>query len=130
MPMFAITSMYAGAAALMFVYLTLGVSRQRIRHKVSIGDGNNRAVLVAIRAQGNFVEYVPIGLILMAAVESRGAPELAVHALGAMLIGGRLMHAIGFTRRPQILILRQVGIVLNLVMLLAAGLGLLAHALM
>lgn len=128
--MFAITSLYAGAAALMFVYLTLGVSRQRIKHKVSIGDGDNRAVLVAIRAQGNFVEYVPIGLILMAAVEAQGAPALAVHAVGAMLIGGRLMHAIGFTRRPQILILRQLGTVLNLLMVLAAGLGILAHALL
>lgn len=127
--MFVITSIYAGAAALMFVYLTLGVSRQRIRHKVSIGDGDNRAVLVAIRAQGNFVEYVPIGLILMAAVENQGAPAMAMHALGVMLIGGRILHAIGFTKRPQILILRQVGIVLNLVMVLAAGLGLLAHAL-
>ena len=128
--MFAITSLYAGAAALMFVYLTLGVSRQRIKHKVSIGDGDNRAVLVAIRAQGNFVEYVPIGLILMAAVEAQGAPALAVHAVGAMLIGGRLMHAIDFTRRPQILILRQLGTVLNLLMVLAAGLGILAHALL
>ena len=128
--MFAITSLYAGAAALMCVYLTLGVSRQRIKHKVSIGDGDNRAVLVAIRAQGNFVEYVPIGLILMAAVEAQGAPALAVHAVGAMLIGGRLMHAIGFTRRPQILILRQLGTVLNLLMVLAAGLGILAHALL
>ena len=87
-------------------------------------------MLVAIRAQGNFVEYVPIGLILMAAVEAQGAPALAVHAVGAMLIGGRLMHAIGFTRRPQILILRQLGTVLNLLMVLAAGLGILAHALL
>ncbi len=126
--MFAITSLYAGAAALMFVYLTLGVSRQRIRHQVSIGDGENRAVLVAIRAQGNFVEFVPISLILMAAVETQGAPALAVHALGVMLIGGRICHAVGFTRRPQILILRQIGTVLNLLMVLAAGLGILAHA--
>ncbi|WP_122075383.1 MAPEG family protein [Pseudophaeobacter sp. EL27] len=128
--MLAITSLYAGAAALMFVYLTLAVSRLRIKHRVSVGDGDNRAILVAIRAQGNFVEYTPIGLILMAAAETQGAPTLALHALGAMLIGGRLLHAIGFTRHPQILILRQAGIVLNLVMVLAAGLGILAHALL
>ncbi len=66
----------------------------------------------------------------MATVETQGAPALALHALGAMLIGGRLLHAIGFTRRPQILILRQAGILMNLVMVLAAGLGILAHALL
>ncbi len=49
--MLAITSLYAGAAALMFVYLTLAVSRLRIKHRISVGDGDNRAVLVAIRAQ-------------------------------------------------------------------------------
>ena len=128
--MFPITSLYAGAAALLFLYLTLGVSRMRIRHKVSIGDGGNRSVLVAIRAQGNFVEYVALGLILLALSEVQGAPALAVHALGLLLVGGRLLHMIGFTARPQILILRQVGVVCNLLMVLLAGLGLIAHALM
>ncbi|MDE4097822.1 MAPEG family protein [Pseudophaeobacter sp. 1A16562] len=127
--MLPITSLYAGGAALLFVYLSLGVSRQRLKHKISVGDGGNRALLMAIRAQGNFVEYTALGLVLLALSEAQGAPALATHALGVMLLGGRLMHAVGFTARPQILILRQAGIVLNLLMLLVAGLGLIAHAL-
>ena len=38
----------------------------RNRHKIGIGDGGDKALARKIRVHGNFVEYVPLGLLLMA----------------------------------------------------------------
>ena len=59
---------------------------------------------------------------------SRPGPLAAGLVAGLLMLAGSA--ALWLTAaRPQILILRQAGIVLNLLMLLVAGLGLIAHAL-
>jgi uncharacterized membrane protein YecN with MAPEG domain len=49
----------------------------------------------ALRVQANFVENVPIGLLLLAALELQGAATAALHAFGAGLLACRLLHAWG-----------------------------------
>jgi uncharacterized protein len=48
-----------------------------------------------IRAQGNFIEYVPLGLISLGLVEAQVAPAWTVVGIGIVLAFGRLLHAIG-----------------------------------
>ncbi|MGG6265411.1 MAPEG family protein [Leptolyngbya sp. AN03gr2] len=48
-----------------------------------------------IRAQGNFIEYVPLGLLLLLALEWEKAPAAFLWLLGAMLILARIAHAWG-----------------------------------
>ena len=61
--------------------------------------------------------------------ELQGAPGIALHAIGLTLLAGRLMHAIGFSRTPQIIPLRVAGMVLTYAALLLGALGILAHGL-
>lgn len=128
--MFALTGVYAGALALLLVALSAGVIRQRARAKVSLGDGGDPGLIRWIRAQGNFVEYVPLALLVIALAEARGAPALAVHALGAALVLGRLLHAWGMTRARDLHPARGAGMVLTFAVLLLGGAGLVVHGLL
>ena len=124
-----VTSLYAGLIALLFVTLSLRVILVRRRERVSVGDGGSKALIKAMRTQANCAEYAPIGLILLALAEFQGAPALALHSLGAMLLAGRLMHAYGFGHTPQFVPVRQLGMVLTFTMIGLAALACIAHAL-
>ena len=127
--MFAITSIYAGLLAILFVTLSVRVILHRRRAKALIGDCGDKALFHAIRVHGNFIEYTPYAVLLIALSEAQGAPGWAVHLLGIMLVGGRLLHVWGFGRDPQILVLRQIGMLSTFAVLILTGLGLIFHAL-
>lgn len=91
-------AVFAGANLLILFVLALLVVQARIKHKVTLGDGGNPAVLQAMRAHANGVEYVPaalVGLALLAFLEP--APVEAVLALGGTLTLARLFHAVGLS---------------------------------
>ena len=71
-----------------------------------------------------------LGLILLVLVELRGAPPMAVHALGLMLLGGRVLHALSFRGVKPDERLRAPGMGLTFAMLVFSSLGLLGHALL
>ncbi len=48
-----------------------------------------------MRRHANFIEYVPLALILIGLLEFNGAPTLAIHALGGGLVVFRIAHAVG-----------------------------------
>lgn len=88
-----VTALYAGLAALILVALSVRVIAGRYKARVLSGDGGDQGLARRIRAQGNFTEYVPVSLIVMAVLEMAKTSVLLVHALGAALIVGRLAHA-------------------------------------
>lgn len=90
-----ITSIYASLTALLIVKLTLSVIKLRRKYRVSVGDGGNEALQLAIRAHSNAVEYIPITLMLLLMLELNGMPKILIHILGVTLIVGRILHAIG-----------------------------------
>jgi hypothetical protein len=61
-----VTLATAGALGIIYLVLAARVVRGRWTHRVSLGDGGNAAMQRLIRAHGNFGEYVPMLLILMA----------------------------------------------------------------
>ena len=128
MPALDATPLYAGLLALLLVALSLNVIHARIRGNVSVGDGGNKAVIKAMRVQANCAEYAPMGVILLALAELQGTPLWVLHLLGSTLLAGRLIHAAGFGATPQIVSLRQLGMVLTFAMLTFTALGLLGHA--
>ncbi|SDF77920.1 MAPEG family protein [Sulfitobacter delicatus] len=123
-----ITATYAALNALVFLGLSWHVIAYRRAKLISLGDTGDKALLKRMRAQANAAEYMPIALILLALTEANGAPPLAVHGLGLMLIAGRILHPLGFAVTPQKIILRQIGMLLTLAMIALSALGLLAHA--
>ncbi|MFN4164583.1 MAG: MAPEG family protein [Ferrovibrio sp.] len=126
MPPFAVTPLYAALCAILLITLSLRVARLRNNLKVALGDGGERALQKAIRVQGNFVEYVPMALLLLFLLElSRQAPLWALHALGASLLLGRILHAIGLTTTAGLSFGRFVGTLLTFGMILITAIWLL-----
>jgi uncharacterized membrane protein YecN with MAPEG domain len=124
-----ILPIYASLIALLYVALSVRVVRYRRANKISVGDHGHKALEARMRAQANCGEYAPIGLVLILLVELQGAPAVAIHILGLMLLIGRLMHAIGFSKHPQIMGLRVGGMVLTFSTLVFSSLGLILHSL-
>ena len=91
-------AVYTGVNILLLLILAFGVVGARQKHKVTIGDGGNPAVLQAIRAHANAAEYIPAGiagLVLLAILEP--VSLLMVQGLGGLLTFGRVLHAIGLS---------------------------------
>lgn len=123
--MLIITTLTASFLAALFIYLSIGVIRLRRQHKVGLGSGGVDDLERAIRAQGNFAEYVPIALILMACLEFNGAPVWLVAILGVGLVIGRVVHAIGINQPPPHFSKRIIGMrltITTLVLLLVSNL--------
>ncbi len=124
-----VTSLYAALVAMLFLVLSWRVIARRRSQKVSLGDGDDRALRRRIRAQANCSEYAPLGLILLGFAESLDTPVWVLHGLGLMLLAGRVMHGLALTRETPSMLLRQAGMLLTLIMLGLSALGLAAHAL-
>ncbi len=93
-----ITGFYGGLFAIMLVVLTRRVVRRRRSKHIGILSGGDQEMAQAIRVHGNFIEYVPIVLILMALLELNGMPFYVLHALGITMLAGRIAHAMGLSR--------------------------------
>jgi uncharacterized membrane protein YecN with MAPEG domain len=122
-------ALYAGLSGLVVLVLALLVSRARRKHGVTLGDGGNQAVLRAQRAHGNAVEYIPIVLILLLTLASLKASIWLIHAVGAMLVVGRLFFAIGLHQSAGLSVGRGLGMVLTWAALLIAAVACLFYAL-
>ena len=86
---------YASISALLITWLSMNVVYKRREHRVSIGDGDNEILATAMAAQSNAIEYIPIYLLLLFALEYNQGNVWLVHGFGVALIAGRLIHARG-----------------------------------
>ncbi|MGH7291342.1 MAG: MAPEG family protein [Myxococcota bacterium] len=119
---FAITLAYAGALGLWFVILTIRVLQGRVgKGAPSLGDGGDVSMLRRIRGHANFAEYVPFTLLMIGLLEASGTAAWIIHALGATLLAGRLLHGYAFAFTTYNVFGRSAGIVLTLLSLLAAS---------
>lgn len=125
-----ITSLYASLAVLLIVRLSIAVIKLRRKNRVSVGDGGVEEMQLAIRTHANGVEYIPITLLLLLTLELNGAPAILIHILGATLLVGRMLHAMGLPEKDfkkrvlgmQITIYLLIGLaILNIVFLAFAG---------
>ena len=112
-----ITGFYAALLGLMFLVLSYRVIGARRRYGVALGDGGHPDLTARIRVQGNFAENIPLGLLLMLLVEMRGAPLLSIHAMGIILIVGRVSHAYALQR--SVIRWRVTGMVLTHIVILS-----------
>jgi uncharacterized membrane protein YecN with MAPEG domain len=85
------------AIALIPIWLVLWIRVTSIRSAIgcSIGDAGDMKLLQKIRQHGNFIEWVPLILVLMILAEAQGTDALWLHAAGALLVIGRLAHPFG-----------------------------------
>jgi len=126
-----VTLTAAGVLGLMYTALSINVVRYRVATKTMLGDGagkpGSEALNLAIRVHGNFMEYVPLALILLGGIEAAGAPRVMVLALAVALVVGRLMHPFGMTQ-PAPNIFRAGGAILTFMVIIVASITALAIA--
>ena len=98
--MLIVTAIIASLLTIIFIKLSFAVIGLRRKNRVGLGSGGHDDLERAIRAQGNFAEYVPFGIILIACMELNNAPWWLVLIPGVTLIIGRLIHAVGINELP------------------------------
>jgi uncharacterized membrane protein YecN with MAPEG domain len=118
------TALYAAILAGLFLVLSIRVIGARRRYRVAFG-APHRLLERAVRAHGNFAEYVPMALILLGLNEGMGMPAGFVHALGSALVVARGLHAWGISQEPEALRWRVAGMVLTFAVLGTAAAALL-----
>jgi uncharacterized membrane protein YecN with MAPEG domain len=113
-----VTPLYAAVLALWLLILSSRVIRERRAARVSLGDGGNRKLQRAIRGHANFVEYVPLALLMLALLEIARFSIYLLHALGIALLCGRLLHGYAFAFTAESRFGRSVGTAITFIVLL------------
>ncbi|MEM9530138.1 MAG: MAPEG family protein [Pseudomonadota bacterium] len=90
-----ITILYAGILGVLSLVLASIAGNMRGKKQISVGDGGDQEMLLAMRRHGNFVEYVPLALVLIWMLETQGVSPTAIHSLGIALVVTRAVHAFG-----------------------------------
>lgn len=125
--MVAVTLLYAGVLGLLMAVLSIRVPMRRGALDVPYGDGEDTSLRTRIRAFGNFIEYVPMVLVLMALLELEQIGATWLHGLGATLVGARLLHALTYRGKCQLDANEKIGRAVSamstwMVLVAAAGL--------
>ena len=92
-----ITLMYASIFALFALFLSFKAGSFRSKTGLSIlfGEPANMELAEKVRRHQNFLEYVPIFLIVFGAIEINGGSTMFLYVVGDLLILVRIAHAVG-----------------------------------
>lgn len=118
-----ITGLYAGALSLVMLALASRVSAERMKLGASLGTEAAPSLLEAVRRHGNFVEWVPSALLLMAVCELDGLGRAALHAAGLSLLLGRVLHPMGIKHDVIPQPMRLLGATITFVVVFALALA-------
>lgn len=124
-----ITSFYSGLIALLYLGLSINVIRNRFRFRQSLGHGQEAQLERAIRIHGNFSEYVPIIITMMALLELGKGSSATMHFFGATLFLGRVFHAFGISYVKSPNPFRTLGMVATFTCLIGLSIKLITFAL-
>lgn len=112
-----ITLSAAGAAAILNIWLAVRIGMVRRARHIWMGDGGDTALVARMRAQANFIEYTPITLILVGAIELArpGSPWL-LGTVGLFMLG-RIAHGLGMDG-GRLMPLRMIGALTTMAVLI------------
>ena len=120
-------ALWSGLLLLLLMVLSVRVVLNRRKHKVLLGDGKESQITLRSRVFGNAAEYIPVGVGALALLALLGMPAMAIHAVGGVLLAGRLIHAVSLSDRKPTRG-RVLGMALTYVALFVAGGMLVVHA--
>ena len=120
-----VTLIFAAIFGFMHVVFTLRVGNYRFKSKISLGDGGDRELLKRVRAQGNFIENVPIALLLILLNDLDGAEDNTLMLMGSILLISRLTHYLTIVTVKLPWILRPLSMLGTLGTIIAASVMLL-----
>jgi len=108
-----ITTLITSIFVFLIVPLSMQITMKRIKlGNIAIGDGNNDDLRKKIETLGNFSEYVPLGLILLAVFEYKFGSTMSVAFYGGVFLLCRVIHLIGmlYTSTP---LLRAIAMIVQ-----------------
>ena len=123
-----ITPIYVALLGILFIPFTMRVGFYRIKNKIDLGDGGDAEMIKRIRGQGNFIETVPLAVVLIVLMEILGASDAWLHGVGAALVIGRLSHYLGITELGPF-VCRPIGMFLTIGVYLVAPIWILLDVL-
>ena len=112
---------WSGLLILLLVGLAFRVIANRRRHRILFGDGGVQQMTVATRAFGNAAEYIPAGVGALILLALLGYQTWVIHAVGAVLLAGRLIHGVGLSHGKGPGPGRMIGMSLTVTALIAAA---------
>lgn len=122
----AVTPIYAALLALLLIVLSTRVVMYRRQNRVDIGDQGHPRLQRLVRAQANFIEYVPITILLLGMLELAGASAAGLHTLGTVLFLARLAHGFGLVTKVGASPGRVVGVLATFSVIIVSAVWLLA----
>jgi len=110
----------AAALSLLLVTLSLNISRLRLAHKISFGDGGIKELMLAVRAHGNSLEQSVIFILLFYFSETNAHvdPRIAL-ALGSAFVLTRIIYCAALFKR--MLPIRQIAHAMTLLLQIATA---------
>ena len=120
-----ITIIFAAIFAILHVIFTLRVGGYRFTSKISFGDGGDMELRNRMRGHGNFIENVPIGLLLLLLNELNGLADSWLIALGSVFLLSRVVHYLMIVTRRLPVVLRPLSMLGTLGTILTTGILLL-----
>lgn len=113
-------SIYTAATlSLLLLTLSINISRLRLAHKISFGDGGVKELAMAVRAHGNSLEQSVVFIPLLYLMEAHTNPDpRIVLALGGTFILLRVVYCAALFKRA--LPIRQMAHALTVLVQLVA----------
>lgn len=127
----ATTALFAAILALVYAGLSFWVVAGRLSGDVLHGDGGDKQLMKRIRSHANFIEYVPLTLILTGLLEASGSSRALVTTLLVILLVARLLHPVGMLaprNSPQQFACRGGGVIATIAVMTIAAVMLILRA--
>ncbi len=92
-----VTLVFSCVFALFALFLSAraGTYRGKAGASVLYGEPVNQELAVRVRAHQNFLEYVPMMLIMMGMIEINGGSRTFLGIVGLLLVIARIAHVVG-----------------------------------
>lgn len=118
-----ITLLYSGIMALFYLGLSNYVIYWRLKEKRGLGSDNDpkSPLFRSIRIHGNFSEFIPFILFLMALDEMTYRSVEWLHVYGIVLVVGRILHLWGLTLSDGTSVQRFSGAFVTFTLLFVLG---------
>ncbi|MGC6534635.1 MAG: MAPEG family protein [Parvibaculales bacterium] len=120
-----ITIIFAAIFGVLHVIFTLRVGGYRFTSKINFGDGGDMELRNRMRGHGNFIENVPIGLLLLLLNELNGLADSWLIALGSVFLLSRVVHYLMIVTHRLPVVLRPLSMLGTLGTILTAAILLL-----
>jgi hypothetical protein len=114
-----VSSITAGVLIIGQMALMFAVAGVRRKVRQSLGDGGSALLTRVSRRHGNYAENAGIFVASLALLEMMGADRAYVVAAAALIVAGRVLHAIGLSQEQTVNPWRVAGVFATV----GAGLG-------